>query len=71
MKVTAVSKAKCNDGLDIDLVLEAMVEVDLGGVLNAEPEQLEELNARYGLEMQPDTVPELLERFGLRLGEPL
>jgi mannose-6-phosphate isomerase-like protein (cupin superfamily) len=44
---------------------------DLGGVLNAEPEQLEELNARYGLEMQPDTVPGLLERFDLRLGEPL
>jgi mannose-6-phosphate isomerase-like protein (cupin superfamily) len=44
---------------------------DMGGVLNADPEQLDALNARYGLEMQPDTVPELLERFDLRLGEPL
>jgi mannose-6-phosphate isomerase-like protein (cupin superfamily) len=44
---------------------------DMGGVLNAEPEQLEDLNARYGLEMQPDTVPGLLERFDLRLGERL
>jgi mannose-6-phosphate isomerase-like protein (cupin superfamily) len=38
---------------------------DMGGVANASPETLGELNARYGLEMQPDTVPELLERFGL------
>jgi gentisate 1,2-dioxygenase len=44
---------------------------DLGGVLNAEPEQLGELSDRYGLEMQPDTVPGLMERFNLRLGEPL
>ena len=42
---------------------------DLGGVLNAEPNQLGELCVRYGLEMRPDTVPGLLERFGLRLGE--
>jgi mannose-6-phosphate isomerase-like protein (cupin superfamily) len=44
---------------------------DLGGVLNTTPETLEQLNAKYGLEMQPETVPGLLERFGLRLGEPL
>jgi mannose-6-phosphate isomerase-like protein (cupin superfamily) len=44
---------------------------DLGGVLNTTPETLEQLNAKYGLEMRPETVPELLERFGLRLGEPL
>ena len=44
---------------------------DLGGALKAAPEQLAELNARYGLEMQPESVPELLERFGLRIGEPL
>jgi mannose-6-phosphate isomerase-like protein (cupin superfamily) len=44
---------------------------DLGGALKADPEQLAELNARYGLEMQPESVPELLERFGLRIGEPL
>jgi mannose-6-phosphate isomerase-like protein (cupin superfamily) len=45
--------------------------VEMGGVLNADPEDLVALNERYGLEMQPDTVPELLERFDLRLGEPL
>src|SRR6476646_9762509 len=39
--------------------------VDMGGVGAAEPEQLQALNARYGLEMRPETVPELLERFGL------
>jgi mannose-6-phosphate isomerase-like protein (cupin superfamily) len=44
---------------------------DLGGALQAEPQQLAELSARYGLEMQPDSVPGLLERFDLRLGEPL
>jgi len=38
---------------------------DMGGVANASPETLGELNARYGLEMQPDTVPELIERFGV------
>ena len=43
----------------------------LGGALQADPVQLGELNARYGLEMQPDTVPELLERFGLQIGVPL
>jgi mannose-6-phosphate isomerase-like protein (cupin superfamily) len=43
----------------------------LGGALKAEPQQLGELSARYGLDMQPDSVPELLERFDLRLGEPL
>jgi mannose-6-phosphate isomerase-like protein (cupin superfamily) len=43
--------------------------VDLGGVLNASPEELANLNARYGLEMQPDSFPELMERFGLRMGE--
>ena len=41
----------------------------MGGVAEATPEQLEELNQRYGLEMQPETVPGLLERFGLRMGE--
>jgi mannose-6-phosphate isomerase-like protein (cupin superfamily) len=44
---------------------------DMGGVLNAEPDALTDLNARYGLEMQPDTVPGLLERFDLRVGERL
>src|SRR4029453_1645705 len=45
--------------------------VDMGGVTQADPEALVQLNVRYGLEMQPETVPELLERFGLRIGEPL
>ena len=45
--------------------------VDMGGVLKAQPEQLAELCARYGLEMQPDSVPGLLERFDLRMGEPI
>src|SRR3954462_3136131 len=37
--------------------------VDMGGVANADPETLGELNARYGLEMDPDSIPGLLERF--------
>ena len=45
--------------------------VDLGGVLNATPEELTALNDRYGLEMQPESVPGLLERFGLVVGEPM
>jgi mannose-6-phosphate isomerase-like protein (cupin superfamily) len=45
--------------------------VDMGGVTQADPETLGQLNERYGLEMQPETVPELLERFGLRIGAPL
>jgi mannose-6-phosphate isomerase-like protein (cupin superfamily) len=43
----------------------------LGGALKADPQDLAELSARYGLEMQPDSVPGLLERFGLTIGEPL
>ncbi|MDX6369422.1 MAG: hypothetical protein QOG93_924 [Gaiellaceae bacterium] len=45
--------------------------VAMGGVTQANPETLAQLNERYGLEMQPETVPDLLERFGLRMGEPL
>src|SRR5215210_6786746 len=44
---------------------------DMGGVLQADEEELARLNERYGLEMRPDSVPGLLERFGLRPGEPL
>jgi mannose-6-phosphate isomerase-like protein (cupin superfamily) len=44
---------------------------DMGGAINADPQQFAALNERYGLEMRPETVPELLERFGLRIGEPL
>lgn len=43
----------------------------LGGAIEADPEQLAGLNARYGLEIKPETVPDLLERFGLVIGEPL
>jgi mannose-6-phosphate isomerase-like protein (cupin superfamily) len=43
----------------------------IGGAIAADPEQLAELNDRYGLIMQPESVPELLERFGLRIGERL
>jgi Cupin domain len=38
---------------------------DMGGVANAAPETLVELNDRYGLEMIPDSIPELVERFGV------
>jgi mannose-6-phosphate isomerase-like protein (cupin superfamily) len=44
---------------------------DMGGALEAAPEELAKLNERYGLEMIPDSVPELLERFGLQIGEHL
>ena len=44
---------------------------DLGGALQAPPEELAALSERYGLEMQPDSIPGLLERFGLVIGEPL
>jgi mannose-6-phosphate isomerase-like protein (cupin superfamily) len=45
--------------------------VDIGGALNAAPEQLAELAARYDHELKPETVPELLERFDLVIGEPV
>ena len=45
--------------------------VALGGAIQADPEALRQLSARYGLELQPETVPELLERFGLVIGEPV
>jgi mannose-6-phosphate isomerase-like protein (cupin superfamily) len=44
---------------------------DMGGALKADPQELGELSARYGLEMQPDSAPGLLERFDLVIGEPL
>jgi mannose-6-phosphate isomerase-like protein (cupin superfamily) len=45
--------------------------VDMGGVLEAAPEDVAALSERYGLEMKPETVPELLERFNLQVGEPV
>jgi mannose-6-phosphate isomerase-like protein (cupin superfamily) len=43
----------------------------LGGAINADPDELVELAARYGHEFQLDSVPELLERFGLVVGEDI
>jgi len=46
--------------------------VDMGGVANADPEELVEIAARYGHHFQLDSVPELVERFGLVFpGEPV
>jgi mannose-6-phosphate isomerase-like protein (cupin superfamily) len=41
----------------------------LGGAVQAPPDALAALCARYELDMQPETVPGLLERFGLVIGE--
>jgi mannose-6-phosphate isomerase-like protein (cupin superfamily) len=44
----------------------------LGGIMNADPQQLGALCARFKLEMDPSSVASLVERFGLRFpGEPL
>ncbi|HJU47117.1 MAG TPA: cupin domain-containing protein [Gaiellaceae bacterium] len=43
----------------------------MGGAINADPDELTELAARYGHEFQLDSVPVLLERFGLQVGEPM
>jgi quercetin dioxygenase-like cupin family protein len=43
----------------------------MGGSTPPQPEQLGELSARYGLEMDPESIPGLLERFDLVIGEPL
>jgi len=40
--------------------------VDHGGVLQAGPQVLAELGARYGLEVDIASIPGLVERFGLR-----
>ena len=44
---------------------------DLGGAINAHPDELTALGARYGHYFRLESVPELVERFGLRIGEPL
>jgi mannose-6-phosphate isomerase-like protein (cupin superfamily) len=44
--------------------------VDMGGVVEAGPQAMAELCARYELDMQPDTIPGLLERFDLRFPAP-
>lgn len=46
--------------------------LDLGGIGEADPNELRGLCERYGLEMDPSSVPDLVGRFGLRFpGEPL
>src|ERR671933_1966277 len=42
---------------------------DMGGAINADPDELTALGARYGLQFEIESVPELLERFGLRIGD--
>ena len=44
---------------------------DMGGAINADPDELAALGERYGHYFELESVPELLERFGLRIGEPL
>jgi mannose-6-phosphate isomerase-like protein (cupin superfamily) len=44
---------------------------DLGGAINADPDELTALGERYGHYFELESVPGLLERFGLRVGEPL
>jgi mannose-6-phosphate isomerase-like protein (cupin superfamily) len=44
---------------------------DMGGALNADPDELTALGERYGQYFKLESVPELLERFDLVVGEPL
>jgi mannose-6-phosphate isomerase-like protein (cupin superfamily) len=44
--------------------------VAMGGVAQADPEEMAALCGRYELDMQPESIPGLLERFDLRIGEP-
>jgi mannose-6-phosphate isomerase-like protein (cupin superfamily) len=44
---------------------------DMGGAIDADPDALTALGARYGHYFKLESVPELVERFGLRVGEPL
>jgi mannose-6-phosphate isomerase-like protein (cupin superfamily) len=44
--------------------------VELGGVAQADPEEMAALCGRYELDIQPESVPGLLERFDLRMDEP-
>jgi mannose-6-phosphate isomerase-like protein (cupin superfamily) len=45
--------------------------VEMGGVTNTAPAELEDLSRRYGLEMDPTSIPDLIERFGVVFpGEP-
>jgi hypothetical protein len=44
---------------------------DMGGAIDADPDELAALGERYGLAFDLDSVPGLVERFSLRIGEPL
>ena len=44
---------------------------DMGGAIDADPDDLAALGARYGHYFKLESVPSLVERFGLRIGEPL
>jgi mannose-6-phosphate isomerase-like protein (cupin superfamily) len=44
---------------------------DMGGAINADPDELTALGARYGHFFKLDSGPEQLERFGLQVGDPL
>ena len=44
---------------------------DMGGAIDADPDDLNALGARYGLRFELESVPELVERFGLQVGERL
>ena len=44
---------------------------DMGGAIEADPDELTALGERYGVSFQLDSVPGLLERFGLQVGEPV
>jgi len=49
----------------------ATISLDMGGAINADPDELAALGARYGHYFKLESVPELLERFGLRIGKPV
>jgi mannose-6-phosphate isomerase-like protein (cupin superfamily) len=44
---------------------------DMGGAINADPDELTALGERYGHHFKLESVPELVERFGLVVGEQL
>ena len=44
---------------------------DMGGAVNADPDELAALGERYGHYFKLESVPELLERFNLVVGEQL
>src|SRR3954449_12083613 len=44
---------------------------DMGGAINADPDELIALGERYGHHFKLESVPELLERFNLVVGERL